>query len=253
MKIARHFVLALGLMMFGIGNSFADSITVDGRTYDDVLIYKSPSKYYVKVPKTGKTLNFSIDEVDANAVTINDDPYYRDKLKARYELRKMGAPAKEEIDPNFKVVNSGPGEGPIDTSALFGGGGGGGKGLGISQSQAKETLSLLQIKFSGSGNSISGKTPDGTTVVSMTGPKNNITKINLAITSTDPALIQQKLTPLVPIVTKVAPWSIAWLQQSMAQFQQTGKIEKTQGGVTVRVTASSPTPQSLTMNFTISS
>jgi hypothetical protein len=252
MRFVKHLILPLSLMVSVCGNSFGDTITVDGKTYNEVLIYKSSSKYYVKIPKTGKTMSVSIDEVASDAVEINDDPYYRDKLKAMYEFaKKMGKSDTEEVDPTFKVVGSAPQQGTVDTSSLFGGGGGKGKGLGVSQDQVKKALAQMQLTFTGSGNNITGKSADGSLNISIKGPANNVTSVTGSITG-NPAALQAKVLPLGMFIGTTVPWAGPWLQQSFGQLQSAGQISKTQGGITIKM-GGSGTEQSVTINFSMTS
>ena len=69
--------------------------------------------------------------------------------------------------------------------------GGGGKGLGISQAEVKQMLGAMQLKFSGSGSSISGKSSDGTVSVAINGPANNVSGITGTL-SGNPAAMQTK-------------------------------------------------------------
>jgi len=252
MKIVKRYIVLFSLIMMISGNSSGDSITVDGKTFTDVLIYKSPSKYYVKIPKTGKTMNVPLDSVSEDDVSINDDPYYRDKLKAMYQLRKLGKPSNKEVDPAFKVVGGAPQESNVDAGSLFGGGGGGGgKGLGVSQAEVKQLLGAMQLSFSGSGNSVTGKSSDGSVSVSINGAADNVSRIAGTL-SGDPAAMQSKGMAMGQVLGRIAPWSGPWLMQNLAKLQQTGKIEKTQNGVKVSITASGD-EQTATMNFNISS
>ncbi len=63
----------------------ADRITVDGETWNDVLVYKSSTMYYVKVPEEGVVFNVPMNDVSPSNVIIESDPYYRDELRKRYE------------------------------------------------------------------------------------------------------------------------------------------------------------------------
>jgi hypothetical protein len=80
------------------GTAFADQITVEGKTYQNVLIFKSSSRYYIRLPKEGRVISVPTTKVDESTVTIVDDPYYRDELMGLFDeaLAQTEAEAKRK-------------------------------------------------------------------------------------------------------------------------------------------------------------
>ncbi len=63
--------LALGAMTALSITSFADSITVDGRDYANVVVRESGTRYYIANPEDGKAFSVEKSSVDSKSVTIS--------------------------------------------------------------------------------------------------------------------------------------------------------------------------------------
>lgn len=222
----------------------ADSIVINGKQYSDVLIYKTSSTYYVKIPKEGRSISVSVDAVDGTSVTINDDPYYRDELKELYDNVKSGEviePSDVPSDPAFRVQESSASSAPVDSSAFLGssaaaGGAGGKKGLGIPRQMLVGMLTGAGAQFSGSGNSMTGKMPDGTTF-QLIGPAENLTTIKIISTFPEEqkASMQQSAGQISMLTGASAPWAGNWMQSNMQTLIEGGTIKKTQDGITITI------------------
>lgn len=106
-KRTGHLTALAGILWLAAGHhAYSDSITVGDTTYVNVLVYSSSTSYYVRLPELGRTIRFSLDEVDAASVAIDADEFYRDELKYQYEdalAAREEADAERTVrDPAFK-------------------------------------------------------------------------------------------------------------------------------------------------------
>lgn len=238
----------------------ADSISINGVLYEDVLVYRSSGVYYVKIPTEGRTISAPIAKVDESTLVVNDDPYYRDELKERYdearvkgEMAKKGVDFGDPTDPAFEIRES---DRRMDSSALFGGGGGGGggKGLGISRALLQQPLAQQGWTFQGSGNSVTGtlpSSPQGSGTIQLTGPANNLTGITFSVTGQQ-QLVMLAVQQFAVMAMQLAPWSAMWLQQNQAALVAGRPIQKTQDGVSISIRGSE-SGQNVTVTMSIRS
>ncbi len=234
------------LLLAATWTATADSIVIDGKQYTDVLIYKSRSTYYVKIPKEGHSTSVSASQVDETTVSINDDPYYRDQLKDLYESVKAGrvvAQSDVPTDPAFQVQNTSADAPMVDSSAFLGsrsvasGSGGAAKGLGIPRQMLQGMLTGAGAQFTGTGNTVTGKMPDGTTF-QLVGPAENLTavKIRSSFPEAQKAQMQQSVAQISMLTGASAPWAAGWIQSNMQTLLNGGTIKKTQNGVNITIT-----------------
>lgn len=143
MKFWITVVAGFGIGISAVHPSSADSIVINGQRLDNVLVTKTSAFYYVQLPKEGRTLNIPIDNVNAADVTINNDPFFRDDLKAKYAenkaLREAGEAEDADADPSFRAG--------AGSASSAGGTVGGGAGLGTSRTQAEQALSGMGANF----------------------------------------------------------------------------------------------------------
>ncbi|MEX2015747.1 MAG: hypothetical protein WD873_03850 [Candidatus Hydrogenedentales bacterium] len=234
----------------GSAAASADSIAIDGRVYENVLVYEGNSAYYVKIPDEGRVISAPKGEVSAASVSINDDPYYRDRLKTRFDQVRSGDQAAQLATPS---APSDPAFQAPDTIAVPSGGneaggvavGGGGSPLGVTR-QAVE--SMLQ---SGGWQNQSGawKSANGSVQVQILGPDDNVTSV-VASMSGPMGQIMQGMGQVNQLVSKMAPWAPAWVQQASPQLMQTGFIENAQNGVYVSIAAQQQGP-AITLTATV--
>ncbi len=237
--------LAVAVLACGANVATADSITLNGTVLNDVLVYKSTSIYYVKIPAEGRVVSVPAERVDASTVSISADPYYRDQLRDAYDKTKAeveaGRPiARSALDPAFDVP-VGDGAGTFDSSALYGGGAG--KPLGVSLQVAQGLLTGQGFEFNGAA----GKTADGILSVQLEGPAENLT--GMVVTATgQQAQLMGAMPKMFGLISQKAPWAQAWLQQNLAMLMQGQPIQNTQGGVFLSV---SPAQQGTNVSLTI--
>jgi hypothetical protein len=232
----RTLILSVGILFIGTLTADADKIIIDGKMYSDVLIYESGSYYYVKKPREGKSLSVRKSDVPDNQVQINEDPYYREQLRDLYDdvkLRGAEAALKDREAEGSAFVDDTSAE-VTDSSALFAGGGGaGGKAMNLTIAQVKQAFTSAGITLAGSGGTLSGSSADGVLSVKVFTAGDSVTAVNGSINSTDQAQVQQKVLPIMMLAGKVAPWANQWIVSSMGQLMSTGKIHKSQGGVSI--------------------
>jgi hypothetical protein len=233
--------LALAVMMPA---AHADSITVNGRAYDDVLVYKSSSIYYVKIPQEGRVISVPVERIDASTVSINDDPYYRDQLKQRYDQAKADVEAGRPVagaptDPAFDVPDSSGAA--FDSSAFYSAGAG--KPLNLTQQAVQGDLTKQGFQFTGT----TGKTADGVLSVQLEGPADNLTGIVVTATGQQ-AQLMAAMPKVFGLIGQKAPWAQGWLMQNMAALSQGQPIQNAQNGVLLNV---SPAQQGANVSLTV--
>jgi len=97
----------VGMVLVLAGHlAYADTITVDGTRYSDVIIDEMQTRYYVMVPTDGTVFSVSTDSVDAGSVVISSDEGEREALRKQWysanEQRKIshGAPTQPAFSSN---------------------------------------------------------------------------------------------------------------------------------------------------------
>lgn len=244
---------ALAAVMAG-----ADSITVDGTAYTDVLVYRSSGSYYVKLPTEGRVLHLPQAKIDASTVLINDDPYYRDGLQAKFVENKAkldaGEPVEKTTDSKFLAAAaesaSAPAGGDVDITALLGGGGGGGGG-GAMAAQAGALAKQLQnfgFKVEQSGGGFRATAPDGQSTISMQPAGGGVQFSVSATPQTAPQLMMgmnQGMMQMLPQGQK------QWLQSQMSALNgPNASIQNTADGVNLRINKSTSAQKvDLTVNI----
>jgi len=237
-------VWATALAAIAGTSAFADRITVDGRTYEDVLVLETSSFYYVQIPDEGRTLSVPRDAVDEGSVVINDDPYYRDERKAKYDETKAARESGEAMvdDPAFHV--QGQTTPNIDTDALLGrggggGGGGGGAGLGATRNDVETLLTGFGIAFQDGPGSDGlptrvAKMPDGT-AIELLGPANTLQGIRVKGRGT-PQQYSMMLNQTRMMLAQLAPQAVGGLDGLINEAERNGRASATLNGVNVTLT-----------------
>ena len=78
----------------------ADSIVVDGVTYDHVYVRESGSRYYVQIPADGRVLSVEKDKVAADNLKVDEDKEAREALLAQWkQTREATAPLRRAQPP----------------------------------------------------------------------------------------------------------------------------------------------------------
>ena len=86
--LKRYMCVAAALAVSS-GLSVADSITVEGTTYEDVYVRQGGSMYYVALPDEGRVMSFAKSAVDPEAVVLTEDTSQRAALLRQWEERRI--------------------------------------------------------------------------------------------------------------------------------------------------------------------
>ncbi|MEK7793899.1 MAG: hypothetical protein AAB353_05185 [Candidatus Hydrogenedentota bacterium] len=255
--LTRLIVVTIGAALAALTGQ-ADSITVNGTAYTDVLVYKGSGSYYVKIPAEGRVLHVPQSETDESTVVVNDDPYYRDGLQAKFEESKAkvdaGEPVAKTTDSKFLAAasasTSAPAEGDVDITALLGGGGGGGGGAMAAQAGAlAKQLQNFGFKVEQSGGGFRATAPDGQSTISMQPAGGGVQFSVSAIPQTAPQLMMgmnQGLMQMLPQGQK------QWLQSQMGALNgPSASIQNNADGVNLRINKST-SAQKVDLTVTIS-
>ena len=77
-------VFGMGALLFAAAVCWADSIKVDGKAFENVLIRESASMYYVQIPSEGSVFSVPKSEIRAEEVSISGDAAQRDALRGEW-------------------------------------------------------------------------------------------------------------------------------------------------------------------------
>ena len=99
-KQAWMFILPLLLMT---GTSWADTIRVSDKVYDDVIVREGASLYYIQTPSDGKVFTVPKVEVDASSVSVTKDPEKRKALVMQWNSHHE-TPVVEIAAPSFSKL-----------------------------------------------------------------------------------------------------------------------------------------------------
>jgi hypothetical protein len=246
---------ALAILTLAAGAN-ADEIQIGNRIYQNVLVDKGTTMYYIRIPDEGRILIVPEGEVDSNTVKRNTDPFYREELRDRFEEARAAGGA---ATPGGRVFAGGIVEGEaqdVDINSLLGGGGGGG-GLTLGgplpiagPAQIQQMTGGFGIQFQPAGN-IGGRParranlPGGAGTMVLIGPDNQTFGVVIEAQAPEQALTQS----LGQLGLLLGPLN-GPTQQAIAEAKQNGSSTKTgQGGkVTVRWQGS---PDNATVNIQI--
>lgn len=217
-------------------NVAADSIVYRGVLYEDVLIYKGASSYYVKVPDEGRVFNVPNHEVNPSQVRMVYDPYYRDELKLRFEDAKKRLQSgkilrKRDSGSSFSLADSGDDE--FSASDLLERGGGKTSGLGVSLDTVQAMLTAAGMTIATVGGVVTATDASGRTTIMLYGFKESLSKIHFESKAprTKRSVLLETLNQLQAMISTLAPWTGPWIQQNMMKLtNQGGRIEETREG-----------------------
>jgi hypothetical protein len=122
MKSVVSSAIAVVLGLGGI--SFADSIAIEGQTYEDVLIVESVNMYYVKKTTDGNVMTVRRSDVAPSDVVITEDRDKIAELESAWRASREGREAQEQLalpqiaDEAEETSVEAP-EGPKDPAALI--------------------------------------------------------------------------------------------------------------------------------------
>lgn len=232
----------LGLA-FALGAPAAgDTITAGGARYKDVLVLKSNSSFYIQIPWEGRTISVRLEDVDQSTVVINNDPYYRDRLKEEYrvskQLRDAGQLPQGTDASAFRVLESSNGN--FELPADSGSGTGAGKGgLGIPRTQVEQALTSFGVQFlpgpgRGGDPSVAGTMPNGARI-ELIGPPESLN--GLDITASIPAGQMVAFAGQMKMFVLQMDSSLAGDYDAMIrEAQSSGRSSRTVNGISVSIT-----------------
>ena len=154
MKPFRGAMLSAAVvLLLGPALAEADTIVIDGKKHENVLVNEGRTTYYVRIPNEGRIITVPASQVDKSQLEINEDPFYREELKARFERVRESGGAVSSDERHFEGPATPGGGEDVDINALLGqGGGGGGPIPGLSRAQFEQLLSQAGIRFQPAGN-----------------------------------------------------------------------------------------------------
>lgn len=83
--------------------SWADTITVDGVRYENVIVRESGTRYYIQLPQEGRAFSVSKDKVAVRDIVLSDDPSARDALLKEWNARNAELRGISREDAGFDV------------------------------------------------------------------------------------------------------------------------------------------------------
>ncbi|MBI2433773.1 MAG: STN domain-containing protein [Candidatus Hydrogenedentes bacterium] len=99
--MSRHIRVFTGLVtLVTAGLCAADSITVDGETYENVLVRETGALYYIQNPVDGKVVVARKSQVPAASLVLTSDPAQREALKQQWNEKYL------ERNPQFRAVEA---------------------------------------------------------------------------------------------------------------------------------------------------
>ena len=90
--MSRNALFLMFTVLLGTGLSVADTITIKGETYDDVLVRKGRARYYVQIPGDGRVFSVPIEDVDAKSVHLSGE---KDRMSLLLTWRKNNTKRQE--------------------------------------------------------------------------------------------------------------------------------------------------------------
>ena len=101
------FVLLFALCLGIAPLSVADSITINGTTYDGVYVTQTTSLYFVRFPATGETRSYPAEQVEAGSFRESSD---REELRARWREAANIDPQRllADRDPEYEAPVAAP-------------------------------------------------------------------------------------------------------------------------------------------------
>jgi len=246
-------------LAMGLGSmALADSIVIDGKVYEEVLVYESPRLYYVTLPEEGQAFSVEKGRVDAASVEIVKSPSYRSRLTQLYEQNRGIAEGAGRL-PDVEVADREPvSEEDLEDMAAASaevsgeeapaGQGVDQPGLGVSVQQVQTALSEMNVTLQPAGqNTWSAQAPDGSVQLQVSGREDNLSMMT-ASAQGQMAQLGQHMGALSGVMGQVAPWLPQWIQESQTQLMQSGQASTQRDGVAVNVSGGM---QGQTINVTV--
>lgn len=236
---ARFFCGLVACLASGVAIEWAgaDEVVLRGARYRDVLVHKTETIYYVQIPWEGRTLSARIEEVDASTVLINEDPYYRDKLKKEYreakELRDSGQLSTAPDDSVFRVQAQSSSDFNLYSEGE-GGAGATGAGLGVPRSQIESLLAGFGVQFQdgpprGGVPTVFGQMSTGVRI-ELIGPPDRLMGVDVS-GSGSAAEVAGAAAQMQMFVAQIAPGLAPEIQAMIKEAQESGQSQRSKDGV----------------------
>lgn len=264
-KYGRHAALGIVAACLIQAAADADRITFDGQTWNDVLVYKSSTMYYVKVPEDGTIFNVPMDAVAPSSVEIVRDPWYRDELRKRFE-QNAGPGSRSSSDgvgasvfnvseigtePESEESVSSSEEAVPELESTEGA-----ARAAVTVNPVMSMLQNLQFTISNEDGNVVATSPDGATTILFVGgsPEGGV-EYSSTVPEASIEVQKRTLGVLGNLAGQTAPWAPEFLQQEVAPLLDSGgsaeksegalsiaaNVTKADGNVTVNITAT-PNP-----------
>lgn len=118
MKKTGRIIACFSIAIAGIAQ--ADSITVDGKSYENVYVTETGAMYYVQVPSEGRSFSVLKNKVDPATVIILKDPVQRKALLDAYKQNRaktLAIPNQSSPAPDTPTLRQTPFAAPVSISA----------------------------------------------------------------------------------------------------------------------------------------
>lgn len=243
-------------------NASADSIIIHGRSYNEVLVYKTNNNYYVKIPDEGRVIHAALDEVDADSVKIIDDFMYRRKLRRYFDavakgdedearrIREASRTSQAQLaesrlreiaeEARLRTKVTAP-TGVISIAKINEEQRRGGRsvapGINISRATFESTLgsmgfTITKGALAGGNPTTVAKAAGGGITITAYGPDDRLNRVKGSIAGTMEQ-VGASMGQMAVVLGMLAPWSPAVLQANGARLQAGGVLDETQNGVRI--------------------
>lgn len=227
--------ICMGATCAGLGlctlDVAADSIVYKGVFYEDVLVYKGSTSYYVKIPDEGRVFNVPNSEVNPSQVTRILDPYYRDELKLRFEDSKKRVQSgeilrKRDSGSSFSLADS---DSEQLSASDFLERRTNNPGMGITLETVQTLLTSAGMTITKVAGITTATDSSGATTIKLYGPPESLTKIHvqsigmIMLKNT----VKQNFVQLQMTMAAFVPWTGPWLRSNMDLFNSGGLAEET--------------------------
>lgn len=78
-------IVSMSVLFLSVDSAQADSITIEGTTYEDVYVTESSSLYYVRIPSTGTIINAAKSKVGPAGLIYTEDEAAREALLGEWK------------------------------------------------------------------------------------------------------------------------------------------------------------------------
>ncbi len=97
-RFSTPVIALVGVTIIASCSALADSITVEGRTYENVVVRESATRYLVEIPADGTVMSVTKDDVRSDAVVIQHGEA-RDALHEQWEANSPFVQKEDAVAP----------------------------------------------------------------------------------------------------------------------------------------------------------